>query len=127
MVHQKKDGLITDMFTVSEERTRLGNYIIKSIENEEMGRCTVLYTDYGKSEPKSFSIVGDKLYLDGEKLPYVTKFSLDFGEEDSTSGCPVLEVKGLLEEDGKPMVRFGEFVGYTINEHVEVLGGDSNE
>lgn len=104
-----------------KEGLKLGKHTMK--ECKDSG--TMFYINEEYLEAKTFRIDGDKLYLDGEKLPYVIKFGLDYTETES--GLPLLEVKGyLVDDNGGLMVKFGELVEYNISEYVRVLGGEDS-
>lgn len=98
------------------------------------------YSNAGLSEPSKFELIEDKLFLDGEELPNVIEFSLsmeEVGGEVTTNtlvaysslDLPLLKVRGCLDDDdGKPMVRYGELIEYNIERRVLLTEGeDSND
>lgn len=77
---------------------------------------------------KTLYFKDDGVYLDEERLDYITHFSIDsYAGDETEAGYSHLKVKGFAkDEDGKPFVYLNDFARYTIDEKVIVYGLDKN-
>lgn len=77
---------------------------------------------------KTLYFKDDGIYLDEERLDYITHFNIVSCAGDSTEAeYSHLQVRGYVKgDDGKPMICLNDFVEYKIDEQVIVHGLDEN-